>query len=398
VNKREKFSFVCFSVNNWEKRKARKQQFMIQLARRDDVNKVLYCEPPVNLLRLLASPRRELSDPERRRRWRRALLGMPTKIADKLYVCTPLFLIPFSYRFRHLHTLNWLITAPAIKMIMQRLGIPKRYVLWLYHPFDIPLLSLFKRRSLAVYDWAEEWSEYFFEFSSAKRAKIRSLENRIISKVNAVFVVSLEMLERAKSLNPRTFLLIDGTDPDVFRQTSVIPDELRGIRHPVAGYIGTVSHRFDVQLMEHLAKQFTCATFVIIGNVHHERVNVQPLTKLDNVMFIEGKEYSELGPYVQQFDIALLPYIPSMTRSFPTKILDYFAAGKSVISTDLVAIQQYRGDIDLCGDIASFAAALKAKLNNIDHSPDEKLLEIARHNSWRQRADEIAAHLREINV
>ena len=178
--------FICFSVNNWEKRRARKQQFMLHLALRQDVGGVLYVEPALNLWRLFLFPFSELRSRENRRRWMRAINFKieHSPESEKLFIFTPLFLVPFSFRFQPIYNLNLYISLFVIKSKSDRLGF-KNIVLWLYHPFDYCLLKWFKNRMVSCFDWAEDWAEYFIEFSPKKESafpawKKKWLKRRIL--------------------------------------------------------------------------------------------------------------------------------------------------------------------------------------------------------------------------
>ncbi|MEF9438616.1 MAG: hypothetical protein L0922_07775, partial [Candidatus Mariimomonas ferrooxydans] len=77
---------------------------MLHLSQRDDVEKVMYIEPPVNLFRLLLLPFSELKTGDGRRRWSRALMFRSERLSDKLYLNTPLFFIPSSPHYLNHHS------------------------------------------------------------------------------------------------------------------------------------------------------------------------------------------------------------------------------------------------------------------------------------------------------
>src|SRR3990172_4379151 len=117
-----KFSVICFSLNKGEKRRARKQQFMLHLSLREDVDKVLYVEPPLNFFRLLFLPFLELNSKENRNRWARALNFKIENSCEsrKLFIFTPVFFIPFSFRLQLLYNLNLYISFLTVKFRTKR--------------------------------------------------------------------------------------------------------------------------------------------------------------------------------------------------------------------------------------------------------------------------------------
>jgi len=115
--------FVCFSQNYWEKRKARKQQFMLHLSKRADVGKVLYIEPPLfNIFRLLFFPVSQLKDPDHRKRWKRALSFKIEPLSNDFFLFTPLYFFPFSFHFQFIYDINLFISFLIIKSKIKKLG------------------------------------------------------------------------------------------------------------------------------------------------------------------------------------------------------------------------------------------------------------------------------------
>lgn len=386
-----KFSFVCFSQNNWEKRKARKQQFMLALAKRGDVDAVVYIEPPLNFWRLIVYPFSELGSAENRQRWQRALRFHMRQAAEKLYVYTPVFFIPFGFRCQQVYTLNLIYTVPVIQHQAKKIGIDTP-VVWLYHPFDAPVLRLWKKRIMSVFDWAEEWGVYFTELSDSRRREVRRLEETMIAGVDVVFTVSQELQRQAQKNNSATQRLWDGTDADMFRagDQQPVPEDMKNISSPIIGYAGTVTERFDVKVVEALARCFRSAAIVIVGSVHQARADVSCLRTYPNVHFLGVKEYSQLGAYVSKFDVCIIPYAPiPSTYIFPTKIFDYFAAGKPVVTTPLFDMQKFSDAVYIADTAQGFVEAVAAALQETDSLRRQKRLHMASTNSWSARAQDI---------
>lgn len=383
--------FVCFSINNWEKRRARKQQFMLHLSLREDVGKVLYIEPPLNLFRLLFLPFSELKTCGNRARWKRALRfkAEQSDESKKLLIFTPVFFIPFAFRVQFIYNLNCCVSLLIIRHKLRSIGF-KNMVLWLYHPFDYPLLRWFKNRVLSVFDWAEEWAEYFVEYGGGRKAEVKRLEESIIKDAGMVFVVSGKMLNKARLLNRSSHHVPDGTEYEIFQEdNNIIPEDIRKIKKPVIGYIGTVGHRFDVELLECLSKELPSCSFVLIGDIHSGLTDISRLNGCRNIYFLGSKEYRELGSYSRCFDVCILPYKPELTSSFPTKLFDYFASGKPVVSTNLIEVLKYRDIVYIAESRDEFIEYVKKALLEESYENKARRLSVARNNSWAERARDI---------
>lgn len=386
--------FVCFSQNNWEKRKARKQQLMLHLSMRPDAGGVVYVEPPLNFWRLVLLPGLEWKDPEDRKRWQRALSFKEERIGEKLFLFTPLFFIPFAFRNFFIYRCNLFLSYLLVASRLKALKF-KEVVLWLYHPFDYPLLTWFKEKKISVFDWAEEWAEYFMEYPAEKREEIRLLEKKIIADADLVFVVSKQLLEIARDVNPNSHQLLDGTVPEMFQERSAeAPADMKGIRHPVIGYAGTVSARLDVSLLEGLSERFPDCSFVFVGDIHVSRVNISGLKQRPNVYFLGGKAYDELPEYITQFDICLLPYLPEIKTAPPTKVFDYLATGKPIVSIDLPELA-FLGDLlRMAMGIDEFERQIRDSLSERSPEPALKRKLAARQNSWALRSQEIMSFVK----
>jgi hypothetical protein len=389
----DKFSFICFSINNWEKRRARKQQFMLHLALRQDVAKVLYVEPPLNPFRLLFLPFIELKTQDNRKRWLRALNFRIESVpeAGNLFIFTPLFLIPFSFRIQLIYNLNLYLSFLVIKSKVRRLNF-KKAVLWLYHPFDHKIIKWFKDKLLAVFDWAEDWEEYFTEFSGARRKYVASSQEMIIKEADIVFVVSKRLLGRAQKINHNSYQILDGTIPEIFAAyNGRIPDEMKDIPHPVLGYVGVVFTRIDLDLIFKLNEKFPRCSIVLVGNI---LLPPEKLIKIrqKNIFLLGDKYYSNLPSYMMNFDVCILPYVYELSLSIsPTKIYDYLATGKPIVSTSLPELEGFGGLIRLARTKEEFISFINDALNENDPRIKNERLQKAKENSWADRCNEIMA-------
>ena len=381
--------FICFSVNNWQRRKARKQQFMLHFSRRDDVGKVLYVEPPLELLRLFIFPLRELGDAENRRRWMRGVSFCVESLSEKLFVFTPLFIVPFAYRSQVIYNLNLFIASVIIKRKCKNLGF-RSPVLWLYHPWDCLLLKFFRNRILSVFDWAEEWSEYFTELSFERRKRIKTLEKKLIKEVDLVFTVSQDLAVEAKTIRPDACRIMDGTVFEVFDLTEEhTPDDMRYIKKPIAGYLGTVSDRIDIELLQAMSREIPFISIVLVGDILYPRVDISKLRDFKNIYLLGSRNYEELGSYARLFDVCILPYLMRPHTPPPTKIFDYLATGKPIVSIFLPELAGFAGLIKLAHTKEDFIDLVRESLDEHDTAISDKRRQKARDNSWSARTGEI---------
>lgn len=380
----DRINIVCFSVNNWEKRWARKQHFMLQLSMRPEVKNVVYVEPPLALHRIfLSNPAKDWM------RWKRALFLTEYRYRENLSVVTPLFILPFS-GMGIIHRINRFISLNLMK-IAELIPPVSSSVIWLYHPYDHYLAGWLKGNLLSCFDWAEEWSEYFIELSAAQRRRIAGLEEKIIKNVDVVFTVSEEMAAAARKLNPESYFLPSGTMPEIFSpdKKPVLSAEMQKLKHPVLGYIGTINERVDIALLIKISENIPDCSIALIGDLHCQRTDISALAGRKNIYLLPGQYFWDLPAYTWAFDVCLLPYVPALTKVEPTKIYDYLATGKPVVATACPEIKKFGDYIFIAGNADEFVECIKKGLTEDDDSKRKKRLVLAQENSWSKRAEEI---------
>jgi glycosyltransferase involved in cell wall biosynthesis len=141
----------------------------------------------------------------------------------------------------------------------------------------------------------------------------------------------------------------------------------RGDGRPVAGYVGVLDERLDLELINELAEALPDWTLRLVGPT--AKIEAASLPTGPNIEYGGMARYEELPDIMAGFDVALMPFaLNQATRSIsPTKTLEYLAAGLPVVSTrvpDVVA--DYEHVVDLQDDGRGFADACERVK---DHDP-----------------------------
>jgi len=188
-----------------------------------------------------------------------------------------------------------------------------------------------------------------------------------------------------------------GVDLETFNLTRSTqePRELRDVRPPVFGYVGSIDDRIDFALLKRLAQTFSDGTVVLVGPVH-EQIHKSRLNGLVNVRLIGTKTKSELPPFIQRMDVCLIPYrvSPFTEVILPLKIFEYLAMGKPVVSTLLPELEPYASAIHLAKNQDEFIAATRKALND-EGSQGGKARELVRPATWESRIERISAAIQE---
>ena len=217
----------------------------------------------------------------------------------------------------------------------------------------------------------------------------------MVKEADIVFVVSEKLLERAKKINHNSCQMRDGTVPELFVNSDKgPPDEIKTIPHPILGYAGTVFTRLDLDLIAELSIKFPQCSIVLIGNI---LLSPEKIIKIrqKNIFLLGGKKYEELPDFMMHFDVCILPYIYELSLMiFPTKIYDYLATGKPIVSTYLPELEDFSNCVKLARTREEFIGLINGALNENDADLRKRRIEMAKKNSWFARTDEIMGMIR----
>jgi glycosyltransferase involved in cell wall biosynthesis len=172
-------------------------------------------------------------------------------------------------------------------------------------------------------------------------------------------------------------------DPPDTTELSARPKQLRGLHGPVIGYVGNLSARVDVALLEAVAVARPDWQFVFVGSAHFDQAILR-LDTLSNVHFVGVKPYEEARRFVQHFDVALIPHLDNeMTRSMnPLKAYVYLSAGVPVVSTPIANLGDLAGLVTVAEGPEAFITAIGDALRSGKRAPD---LEVLGPSSWPAR-------------
>jgi glycosyltransferase involved in cell wall biosynthesis len=228
----------------------------------------------------------------------------------------------------------------------------------------------------------------FLHHPSATARMIKPLEERLLRVVDATAATaeSLTRLKRPASGVSRH--IPQGVNYDHFATPRPRPADLANLPGPIIGFAGRLSACVDYELVRQVAMAFPEASVVLVGPVSMPEHVLQAI-RLPNVHVLGPRPYDDLPPYVQSFDVALVPYVLNdWTRSVdPLKLLEYLAAGVPVVSTALPEVRRYAERVAIAHDVTAFVARIGEALH-VDRAATRVANQtLARGHSWRVRAE-----------
>jgi teichuronic acid biosynthesis glycosyltransferase TuaH len=229
---------------------------------------------------------------------------------------------------------------------------------------------------------------------------------RRLARADEIAVVSPGLLERAEELGREATLVPNGCDSaigaavDAAPRPADLPPPPGGSTGWV-GFVGHINGRIDIALLEAVAAAGHPLLLVGPRAPGYEPVRFPALVDRPNVHWVGPKPYTALPGYLAAVDVGLTPYADSAFNraSFPLKTLEYLAAGRGVVSTDLPATRWLTArdliHVAAASDgPAGFAAAVTAALA-VPRAPElvARRRSLAAAHDWTERVRLLAGLL-----
>ncbi len=346
-----------------------------------------------------------------------------TRFVDILWVDPPVSPMT-SARFRH-GASRWPIpTISALSSSMFRLapqtlplhtkgicrGLSARLVRWQIQY----ALKRLKRAPLAVVvshfenvlgGWGSKVANVFYgtddyvggaELMGIARARIEEEERAQLGRADIVVAASVELERRWRALGfgGPTIVIPNGVAASAYQQTENAVSDSVGLPRPLAGFVGHLSSRIDISLLESVVQSGCSLLLVGPCNARWEPERFRALIENPRVKWVGPVEFSMLPAYLKAIDVGITPYADSdfNRASFPLKTLEYLAAGKPVVSTDLPAVRWLDTELITVASHTTFGEATRVSAT-APHDPGvaKKRIAFAESHSWEKRAEVFAS-------
>jgi UDP-galactopyranose mutase len=270
------------------------------------------------------------------------------------------------------------------------------HVTWVYDPMH-PLATrdAASGRTLAVvYDCMDELSAF-----DGAPAGLAEAEREVMRRAGVVFTGGRSLFEAKRGRHANIHPMPSSVDVQHFsvaRRPLPDPPDQAGIPHPRAGYYGAVDERLDLALLAELAERIPELQLVMVGGV--VKISPSELPRRPNIHYLGLKSYDRLPAYLAGWEVALLPFRLCAATEFisPTKVPEYLAGGKPVVSTPIRDVVRPYGEEELvwiASDVDEFVEAVRRSLGGIEaerlRRADARLATMSWDSTWR----EMRAHL-----
>ena len=216
-------------------------------------------------------------------------------------------------------------------------------ITWYYTPMMLPF-SRHLDADVVVFDAMDELSKFKFA-----PVKLLELEQELIDRADVVFTGGSSLYEAKKDRHANVHCFPSSVDRAHFckaRARQFDPADQEDLPKPRLGFYGVLDERFDIDLLDAVAKMRPDWSFVMVGPV--VKIAPEDLPRRGNIHYLGGKTYDQLPSYLSGWDVALMPFAMNESTQFisPTKTPEYLAGGKPVVSTPIRDVVRHYGHLE----------------------------------------------------
>ena len=312
------------------------------------------------------------------------------KEAENLYVYSPLIL-PFPYS-RLARWFNRRLLTRPIRNWMKVMGF-SRPVVWTFLPTRTALdIADSVDRSLLVYYCIAN----FYELADDAR-KVKKTEDELIKRCDVIFAQGDALSNKCRRLNSNVHIFPFGVNIEIFDKMSFtklsMPPELKNIKKPIIGYIGGIHKHIDFGLLEFIARHHPEWSQVLVGPI---QTDIYRLAGFKNIFLLGKKDILELPLYIKEFSVGIIPYAKSEYTAtvYPTKLNEYHALGKPVVSTDLPEVENFNRRnghvVGLARTPQEFCACIAEAMQKDSPRLAQARIASAENNNWSSRINQMS--------
>jgi len=328
------------------------------------------------------------------RNWFKGIKGIREE-TDNLYIYSPL-VIPFPY----LRIASWINKHLILSVFEKWKKIANFHdpIIWTFLPTPLSLDIIESLSSkLVVYYCIDN-----FRVSSYSAKKIQRYEIRLLKKADLVFVTSKSLYDYCSTYSSSVYTFSFAVNFEEFQkarlENNTATDELKDMPRPIIGYVGGLHKWVDQSLVKAAAERYPQYSFVFVGPV---QTSITLLSNLKNIHFLGKIEHSKIPYIINEFDVCIIPYVDAeYTRNvYPTKLNEYHALGKPVVSTYLPEIVNFNARnnnlvFTAKGKEEFINCIAQALISKDEHVVNERI-ESARKNSWAARIEEMSTFVQD---
>lgn len=284
----------------------------------------------------------------------------------------------------------------------RELGRDRRRIAYLWNPRFWPYVELL-RADYVVFHIHDSWN--IGSWSAHQLNNLISLAKR----ADMMITTAENMSRHLPGVEPgRVRVLPHGVDFEAVRAgaEAQCPADLAAIPRPRIGYTGRVNLKLDFPVIVKAAAIRPDLHWVFVGATgigtsysfernQSAREDWERLNQMKNVHFLGVKSRKDIPAYLYNFDVVSLPFSSSYV-GFPTKLFEYFASGKPIVSWNGENVRPLSHVIRIADGAEEWIAGIDQALSGAGPGTAAQRTEIARAEDWERRTDILEGWLGEL--
>lgn len=315
-----------------------------------------------------------------------------TMFSKKLFLLTPnTRIVPTltaPYRLRH--WLNKIIPDFSLRQFLRLHGfIQQNTILWMFpaHHCINKLISLIPH-SLLITQIVD--NNTFRENDSTETISFVKQQYEKLTKHSDIVLTSSKInYEVFSAINTSCYYFENAVDQIFISSPSKLPYIINKTR-PRLGYVGWISQRTDIKLLDFAARTRPGYDLIIAGP-QEENLNKYGTLDLPNVTYEGIIPYKDVPKFLSTIDVCLIPhkdtlYCKSMN---PLKLLQYLGSGRPVVSTPIAGLQRWKDTVLIGKDYGDFIEKIDFALSHDNEVESAKRITAAEQETWERRVKEM---------
>jgi glycosyltransferase involved in cell wall biosynthesis len=215
-----------------------------------------------------------------------------------------------------------------------------------------------------------------------QRASIAGQYRRLARAADWVYVNSDYNRDIFSPFNRNTYCFRNAVDPVFFG----IPREQSGTVK--LGYLGWVTQRTDVAILEHIAAARPDWQLLIAAPATVQaRERLRTLSARRNVVWMNDVDHAAAPDFLASLDVCLMPHVESAySKSMhPLKLLQYLASSRPIVTTGVAGVEQWSEHLRIASDGPGFVRAIEETLLHDTRAAAHRRVEAVRSETWELR-------------
>ncbi|MGW8322276.1 MAG: glycosyltransferase, partial [Thermodesulfobacteriota bacterium] len=333
----------------------------------------------------------------RRERFRALpLRGGLRKAEERIHLLEPSRFLVGPDRLKRRYTIR------LIRKSLQKLARPP--ILWIANVHKAHLMEQIPA-SLRIFDAIDDWESVSVYRKLGQG--IRSGYDTVMEHADIIYTVSRHLQKKfqERSKTPHVRHLPNGVDPRLFGFPAEPPSVRRGTRknrRPVLTYVGVLSERVDLDLIEKISRDWPQCSFQLIGPM--SRAVERRWTELQRIPNLEWRglvHHSKIPDILRSSDVLLIPHMesPLSLSMDPLKMYEYLTTGLPIVSTPVPPMGEYDSLVHI-GTGQRFSEKVGDALDEVLRPDAEDLwharIEESRKHHWDTRTARIESDIAEL--